>query len=247
LANACFEALQDDRIAAMVITHGTDTVEETAYFLSRVLKITKPIVFTCAMRPSNAPDADGPANLLFSIQVAQNAVQAGLSGVVLAAGGGIWNARDVEKIHPRNIQAFGYRENPSAPFLCDQDEMKYAFRCTDPCIHLSIKSLFTHDGPWVEVLHSNVGASRKVVSSLVSSGVNGIIVAATGNGTVHHELEIALEQARREGVWVWRTSRCGQGLLEQDSAAKFPSFALSPVKARIEMLLQILAKKERGV
>ena len=103
LALRCAHHLARPEVAGIVITHGTDTLEETAWFLQRVLAPAKPIVLTAAMRPATALQSDGPQNLLDAVCVARSAVA---SGVVAVLGGQVHGARDVRKVHPYRLDAF---------------------------------------------------------------------------------------------------------------------------------------------
>ena len=103
LATRCAHWLSQPDVAGLVMTHGTDTLEETAFFLDRVLAPAKPIVLTCAMRPADAPEPDGPQNLLDAIAVAGTP---GARGVVAVCAGTVHTARDVTKEHPYRLDAF---------------------------------------------------------------------------------------------------------------------------------------------
>lgn len=103
LALRCDECMRDPSVRGVVITHGTDTIEETAWFLHSVLHASKPVVLTCAMRPSTALVPDGPQNLLDAVAVAATA---GAQGVVVVAAGTIHGARRVQKVHPYRVDPF---------------------------------------------------------------------------------------------------------------------------------------------
>ena len=241
--------LQRVDVGAVVITHGTDTLEETAFFLSRVLPAAlladKPVVLTCAMRPATATAPDGPQNLLDAICVARE--PAG-KGVVAVCAGVIHSAMDVQKVHTYRLNAFdsgdagplGYVEEGALrllrnwPFAQEQRTalaIKNIARLSQPA-----------ECPHVEIIMSYAGASGAIVQALTAAGVQGLVVAATGNGTLHHALETALQQAQREGVKVVRATRCANGRVIPVSGAMFAdSNGLSPVKARIAMVLELLA------
>jgi L-asparaginase len=96
--------------------------------------------------------------------------------------------------------------------------------------------------PWVEIVHSHAGADGRVVQALVREGVQGLVVAATGNGTVHVRLEQALLAAMAAGVRVVRATRCSEGRLVGTSDTRLPAHPLTPVKARIDLMLQLPAR-----
>ena len=230
-------------VAGVVVTHGTDTLEETAYFLSRVLVVTKPVVLTAAMRPATSAQADGPRNLADAIAVASRSE---IAGVVVVIAGEVHAARDVRKAHTHRLAAFtsGERgpmariEGGHATLLRDAVDVEAQA--------LAIERLPAEDGawPWVEIVTSDAGADGRAVEALRVAGVDGIVVAATGNGTVHGRLQHALRVAEAHGTAVVRSSRCLDGGIVDGAAAVLASAAdLTPVKARIELILSLLAQR----
>ena len=233
--------LDDPAVRAVVVTHGTDTVEETAWFLHSVLAAHKSVVLTCAMRPATAVVPDGPQNLLDAMAVAR---APGARGVLVACAGAVHGAHAVQKVHPYRVDAFssgeagplGWVEEglvrlaqdwPSAPGGWAQAALEK----------------IANGAPWprVEILTSHAGATGAVADALVRDGVQGLVVAATGNGTVHHALEAALLRARQAGVAVRVTTRCALGQVGPRAGAPLPlARGLSPVKARIALQLELL-------
>jgi L-asparaginase len=246
LASRCAHWLAQDDVAGLVITHGTDTLEETAFFLQSVLAPARPVVLTCAMRPASALLADGPQNIVDSVAVASTP---GARGVVAVCAGAIHSAFDVVKQHSYRLDAFssgdagaiGYVEEGRVRLLrdwpapgADQQPMMDALAATA-------------SWPRVEIVMSHAGAGRAVVEALVAQGVDGLVVAATGNGTVHHELESALREAQARGVSVVRATRCPQGRILAHPDDGLPDAgSLSPVKARIALLLDLLNRRLRS-
>lgn len=242
LAQRCAEALAHDAVQGIVITHGTDTLEETAYFLQAVLAPAKPIVLACAMRPANAAMPDGPQNLRDALAVA---AQPGACGVVAVCAGVVHTAIDVRKVHGYRLDAFGsgdagplgYVEAGALRQLRDWPRAL-------PTPGLLERLPSAPEGwPRVEIVFSHAGASGAGVDALVRDGARGIVVAATGNGSVHHALEAALLRAQSAGVRVLRASRCDQGrVMGGGEGDALPGAgALSPVKARIQLQLDLLA------
>jgi len=233
-------------VAGIVITHGTDTLEETAYFLQRVLAPAKPVVLTGAMRPATSAQADGPGNLRDAVMVARESSRAGRAGVVAVMAGTVHGARQVCKAHPTRLDAFGSGEagplgvvqgsmvswlaDPAHPAAADADAP------LDAALTRSVTQW-----PRVEIVASHAGASGAVVRALCADGVQGLVVAATGNGTLHHELEAALLTAQAQGVAVRRSARTGNGRVLQSFSQGLPGAGdLSPVKARIELMLSLM-------
>jgi L-asparaginase len=246
--------LSQSDVAGVVITHGTDTLEETAYFLhcalSPALLQTKPVVLTCAMRPASAVTPDGPQNLLDAAAVALTAAARGVS-VVCA--GKVHGAPDVQKIHTYQLDAFdsgdagplGYVEEGALRLVRDWPAV--------PTDRSSFAIDEIADGeawPRVEIVMNYAGAGAAMVDALLaqaaagSSGVpplRGLVVAGTGNGSVHEALQAALLRASAAGVAVVRASRCPRGRVLPRRDDVFPdSRGLSALKARIALMLQLM-------
>ena len=244
LALRCAYWLAQPQVAGLVITHGTDTIEETAYFLQRVLAPAKPIVLTCAMRPATALSPDGPQNLRDALVVAASAP----GGVAVVCAGTLHGAQDVQKAHTYRVDAFssgdagplGYVEEGAVRWvrnmpLTPVDRAEAAMK------------LIANEAPWprVEIVMSHAGAGGAVVRALLAArAVDGLVLATTGNGTVHHELEAAALAAQGTGVAVLRATRCSAGrILPRPDEVLPHAGGLSPVKARVALLLQLLAAR----
>jgi len=198
-------AQNDPAIHAIVITHGTDTMEETAYFLHRALVCTKAVILTGAMRPADAMDGDGSHNMTFAMEQAERLS----AGVWVAFAGRVFSGGNVQKVHPTRLDAFDAideenRGGGSAPLIAFKPPIK--------------------GWPRVEIVMSHAGASGAIVEALIAARVDGIVMAGTGNNTVHYELEAALHKARQAGVAVSLTTRCQAG---------------SVVQTRIDLLLTL--------
>lgn len=238
--------LKQPEVPGVVITHGTDTLEETAWFLQTLLNPDRPVVLTCAMRPANAMAADGPQNMRDAVAVA---LHPDARGVVMVCAGVIHNARDVQKVHTCRLDAFssgdagpvGYVEKGGLRLV--RDWPVAVVDVVPEAIKTMVSQSDGSDWPHVEVLMSYAGASAAIVDALVSGGVRGLVVAATGNGTLHHELEAALLQAQACGIEVVRATRCVDGrVLPKAGDTIADSDGLSPVKARISMMLRLMQK-----
>jgi L-asparaginase len=224
-------------VAGIVIAHGTDTLEETAYFLQRLLAPDKPVAISGAMRPATATRPDGPQNLLDAVTVASHA---GAAGVVAVMAGEIHSAIDVRKTHTTRIDAFS--SGDGGPLGRVEQGRVSMLRPWPQGQALGIERLGAAP-PWprVEIVYSHAGADGRVVDALLAQGVDGIVVAATGNGTVHGALEASLVRAQAEGVTVLRSTRVGAGAVQPRSDDIFPGAGtLTPVQARIELMLQRL-------
>ncbi len=229
-------------VQAVVVTHGTDTMEETAYFLQRLLAPAKPVVMTGAMRPATSSEADGPRNLADALVVA---TQAGEPGVVVVFAGLVHAAADVRKVHPVRLDAFA--SGDAGPAGRVEEGTLRVLRPLPRGEALGLGVLPKSDAAWpfVAVVASGAGADARQVAALVAAGCAGIVVAATGNGMVHRELDAALRQAAAAGVAVLRSTRCTEGAIvepELQTDAALPSAgALTPAKARVELIMRLLA------
>ncbi len=264
LAQRCALYLAQPQIKGIVITHGTDTLEETAYFLHRVIPLelqSKPVVLTCAMRPATSSEADGPRNLLDAVRVAGDAHA---QGVLAVCAGDVHHARAVQKIHTYALNAFSSGDpalselgvvaqvlndqviwQPAFQTLFDQKwhlaPIEYAYIAINLVVNGSASQV---SWPRVEMVLNHTHATGAVVHALLAGSteknpLRGIVVAATGNGTVSESLQSALDEARSKGVAVVIASRCAWGGVRGDVQR---ANALSAVKARIELTLKLLGE-----
>ncbi len=228
--------LAQPEIAGVVITHGTDTLEETAYALQRLLAPTKPVVLAAAMRPATALLCDGPQNLLDAVTLAR---EPGARGVMAVLAGTVHSALDVRKVHSYRVDAFGSAD--AGPLARMEEGRVRRLREWPSGTPLGLATLGTGPWPWVEIVTSHAGARPDAVKALAAAGVRGLVVAGTGNGSLHHALEAALLDAQASGVTVWRSTRCLDGPVQAKAGDRLPSAGvLTPVQARIELMLQLM-------
>jgi L-asparaginase len=258
LGQRCDALLADDSVDTLVITHGTDTMEETAYLLHSCLPwhhCGKPVVLTGAMRPATAHQPDGPVNLAQALCVADSAAKNRHCGVWLSFAGDVHHAVDVQKTDPTGLHAFTSMSKPAAARVEGQQ-----VHWRDACPPHSVKPVCAgHPSLWsvealprVEIVHSHAGADGEMVRDLIQTRgtpVRGIVVAGTGNGTIAAPLEEALSQAVNAGIRVVRATRCAQGRVLTDFANRFEpahdldTHALTPAKARWALILSLLAER----
>ncbi|MBB3176170.1 asparaginase [Variovorax sp. Sphag1AA] len=247
LAQRCAHWLAKADVAGIVITHGTDTLEETAYFLQAVLAPSKPVVLTCAMRPATALAPDGPQNVRDAIAVAGTP---GAQGVVAVCAGTVHSAFDVQKTHTYRLDAFGSGDGGPLAYV-EEGSVRVLRNWPGPqaAAPLFDRVVSATSWPRVEILVSHAGARGAIVDALVVErkrgavdAVQGLVLAATGNGTLHHELEAAALRAQAEGIAVVRATRCTQGRIlgKPNDALRDPG-SLTPVKARIALALELLS------
>jgi L-asparaginase len=240
-------------VQAVLVTHGTDTLEETAYFLSQTLPAQllalKPVVMTCAMRPASSLTPDGPANMAEATAVA---LSARACGVLVACAGKVHAAAHVQKVHPYRVDAFDSGE--AGPVGVVEEgvlRLLQAWPAVVPTPHagLTMEKLEQRGWPRVELLWSHAGAGGALVRCLLAAPelpepVRGIVVAGTGNATVHRDMELALQEAVALGVRVVRVSRCAYGQVvggPETGSGGLAALGLSAVKARIALMLELAA------
>jgi L-asparaginase len=226
-------------VAGVVVTHGTDTLEETAYFLHRVLAPAKPVVLTAAMRPATALFADGPQNLRDAVTVARHPQS---RGVLAVLAGAVHRGADVSKRHSYRLDAFSSGDAGVVAWVEEGALRIVGAWPTGDALGLAAITRPASEWPRADIVLSHAGADGAVVQALVAAGVRGIVVAGTGNGTVHAAMLAALDEARRAGVRVLRATRCAEGVVIGEPTGALPSAGgLSPVKARVALLLELLA------
>lgn len=239
LAQRVAHHLARPEVAGVVVTHGTDTLEETAWFLHRVLAPAKPVVLVAAMRPATSLQADGPQNLLDAVTLAS---LTGVQGVLAVLNGRVHGAAEVQKIQPFALDAFSSGE--AGPIALVQEGKLRPLRPWPSGDALGVSVLGVDAGAWprVGVVVSHAGADGVGVDALVAAGARGIVVQGTGNGTVHAALLQALSRAQQAGVVVWRASRCSGGAVVGAPEGALPSAGeLSPAKARVELMLRLIS------
>jgi L-asparaginase len=250
LAQRVNEMIASDDIDGVVITHGTDTLEETAYLLHLTVKGSKPVVLTAAMRPASALSADGPLNLLNAVTVAASEAAHG-QGVLVAFNNRIHSARDVIKTSTYAVDAF---QSPEVGALGWVQDGRVEFQRQVVRPH-TVHTEFVIGARWpdVEIVASYAGVSRIAVDALVAAGVRGIVVAGTGNGSIHASVQQALADAVMQGVAVVRSSRVGSGHVMRNGAAPDDALgfvtagSLNPYKARVLLMLALAAGAAGGV
>lgn len=251
LALRCAYWLAQSDVHGVVVTHGTDTIEETAYFLHAVLPtqstLHKAVVLTCAMRPASSAFADGPANLHDALVLVSDASARGVLAVCAAR---VHSACAVQKVHPYRLDALDSGEaGPVA--VVEADRVRWL---TPPQASLgSQDSLWLCERltqlPPVEIVMSHADSGGAVVDALVQCGgpaqPRGLVLAATGNGSLHQGLAAAAQRAHRAGIEMVIATRCAYGQVLDSVQAQWPhSAGLSPVKARIALALALARKDD---
>ncbi|MDY0093045.1 MAG: type II asparaginase [Candidatus Vecturithrix sp.] len=244
LAKRINELLASDECDGIVITHGTDTMEETAYFLNLVVHSDKPVVLVGAMRSSTSMSADGPMNLYNAVSVAVNP-QAKGKGVLVVMNDTIFDARDVTKTNTTNVATFqganfgalGYVYYGKVKFY-RASTLKHTYQS-----EFSVDDL--EDLPRVDVVYGHANNTRTLVDAAVAAGAKGIVHVGVGNGNPYPVTMDALVEAREKGVLVVRTSRVGSGQVTLEAEVDDEKYGfvvsdtLNAQKARILLMLAL--------
>lgn len=251
VGRAVNRAVADEGVDGVVITHGTDTMEETAYFLHLTVPSDKPVVLVGSMRPGTAMSADGAMNLFNAVALAGDD-QARGKGVLLTLNERVYGARDVTKGNTTNPATFQARNTgPMGSVFFGEVNLYEA-----PVQVHTAESEFRVDEieslPQVDILYGYAGDSSHLVQAAVEGGAEGIVFAGVGNGNLNPQVETALAQAREEGVAVVRSARVGSGHVTLDAEVDDEAYGfvvaddLSPQKARILLMLALTKTREPG-
>lgn len=244
LAKRAQELLDNSRIQGVVITHGTDTLEESAYFLNLVLRSTKPVVLVGAMRNASSLSADGALNLYNALSVAIDEKSAN-KGVLVVMDDNIFSAREVVKTHTTHTSTFkalnsgtigsvyyGKARYYMQPLRKHTTESEFSILELNPPL------------PKVDIIYTHVGMTPDLFQASLNSHAKGVVIAGVGNGNVSAGFLKAMQEASEMGVVIVRSSRVGSGEItsgEIDDRAFITSDNLTPQKARV--LLQLALTK----
>ncbi|WP_264563491.1 type II asparaginase [Flavobacterium sp. N3904] len=249
LANRINQIFKDNLADAIVVTHGTDTQEETAYFLDLTVQYEKPVVLVGAMRPSTAMSQDGNRNLLDAVMVAADPKSQD-KGVIVSMNERIFDSRDVTKTSTTNLGTFQSRNFGPIGLIYDGKVSYYYKSLRDPAKKFDVSKLTSL--PQVEIVYGYADASPLTVTCLANSPIKGIVYAGMGNGNFNAPVGKALEEAVKKGIVVCRSNRAGSGRItlenEVDDAALGFIVAddLSPQKARILLMLSLSETSDKS-
>ncbi|OOS00671.1 L-asparaginase 2 [Canicola haemoglobinophilus] len=243
---------QCSKTDGFVITHGTDTMEETAYFLDLTVKCDKPVVLVGAMRPATEKSADGPLNLYNSVVVAKDKKSAG-RGVLVAMNGLVLGARDVTKTSTTAVQTF---TSPNFGALGYIHNSKVDYERSPESKHTT-NTPFNVDNlaqlPKVGIIYAYSNMPTEPLKALLDAGYEGIVVAGVGNGNMNAANLALLEQAAKKGIAVVRSSRVPTGYTTRDAEVDDSQYGfsaagtLNPQKARVLLQLALTKTKDAKV
>jgi L-asparaginase len=245
LANRINELAKSPAVDGIVITHGTDTMEESAFFLNLTVKTDKPVVMVGSMRPSTAVSADGPLNLYNAVGVAADPKAAG-RGVLVVMNDQIQGAHSLTKTSTTAVQTF---MSPLRGLVGVANYGKNDYYTSPEWTHTT-KSEFDVTGvtkmPRVDVIFASMDMSPDLIDCAVQNGARGIVIAGVGNGNINKASVTAAANAAKKGVIVVRSSRVPTGAvgrnveLNDDELGFVASDELNPQKARILLSLALL-------
>ena len=248
LAKRIGELAKSNDVDGIVITHGTDTMEESAYFLNLVCKTDKPIVLVGSMRPSTAVSADGPLNLYNAVAVAADP-NAKNRGVLLVMNDWIHSAQSLTKVSTTAVQTFMSPIRGLIGTTAYGVNEYYRY----PNSKYGSKSEFSVEGvsklPRVDIVYADLDMSPDLIDASVEKGAKGIVIAGVGNGNMTKGAQEAVERAVKKGVVVVRSSRVATGNVgrnvevNDDKVGTVASADLNPQKSRI--LLSVALLKQR--
>ncbi|HEY5227854.1 MAG TPA: asparaginase, partial [Opitutaceae bacterium] len=251
LAEHTQAALDRPSVSGVVVTHGTDTMEETAYFLNLVVHSPKPVVLVGAMRPATAMSADGPMNLYNAVAAAAHPDAQG-RGVLVVANDEIHFAREVAKTNTTQVGTFKSTHRGLAG-LVSAGRIHFYGR---PLSRHTAASAFMvpKSGPLprVDIIYAHAGMGRELVDAAVQAGALGLVIAGVGNGNLGAAALGAAAAASRAGVAVVRSSRTGGGIVERnvemddDGLGFIAADELNPQKARILLMLALTRTRDPG-
>lgn len=249
LSNRINQIFKENLADAVVVTHGTDTQEETAYFLDLTVMSDKPVVIVGAMRPSTAMSQDGNRNLLDAVMVAANTKSQG-KGVVVAMDEKIYDARDVTKTSTTNLETFQSRNFGPIGLIYDGKVNYYYQSLRNPSRKFDVAKL--NSLPQVEIVYGYADASPNPVYCMINSGPKGIVYAGMGNGNFGEPVGKALAEAAKKGIIVCRSARAGSGRITLDNEVKDAELGfvvsddLNPQKSRVLLMLSLTETSDRA-
>jgi len=249
LGNKVNELLAKSDVNGVAITHGTDTMEETSYFLDLVVKSDKPVVLTGSMRPSTAMSADGPLNIYNAVAIAADPAARG-RGVLVTVDDDIHSAHDIVKTHTTDV---GTMSSGEAGLVGATLFGKNTWYRVPAQVHTS-KSEMSITGvtalPRVDIIYAHANMSPDMISSAVTNGAKGIVIAGVGDGNMTAPAVEAMKAAVAKGVVVVRSSRTNGGIIRRnievsdDELGTVASMELNPAKARVLLQLALLKTQD---
>lgn len=249
LSHKINEDFKKGKCDAVVITHGTDTMEETAFYLNLVVKSEKPVVLVGSMRPATAVSADGPSNLYNAVATAVDP-KANDRGVLVVMNDQIHYARNVEKQNTTNVETFASPERGPAGLINSGkitwfDPIKAKHTEQSEFSKKEVEKL-----PQVDIIYAYSNMNPDLIDAAVEGGAKGIVVAGVGDGNMSKEALAVLEQKAKEGILVVRSTRLSTGIVlrnnevDDDKMGFVASGEFNPEKSRVLAMLALTQTKD---
>ena len=227
---------QRPELRGIVVTHGTDTMEETAYFLDLTVAGPRPVIVTGSMRPSNMAGADGPANIMNAVRVAADTNSRG-RGTMVLMDDRLFAARDVTKSNTTRVETFQAPERGSLA-IADPEGI-FFHRKTEGRTRPAFDIAGITELPRVDIVYAYPGTDSVAVDALVAAGAKGIVVAGVGRGGMTAGISGAARRAAQKGVVFVASSRTGSGRVPIGTAGSVGAGDLNPQKARVLLMLAL--------
>lgn len=241
--------LQDPKVDGIVITHGTDTIEETAYFLNLVVKSDKPVVIVGAMRPGTSLSADGPMNLYRGVVLAGSKEAKG-KGVLVMLNDQISAGRDVTKTSTTQVETFKSQDMGFLGVVQNTEVFFYRLPVRKHTVATEFDISKLTELPKVDIVYGYTNNSRAMLDAAINEGAKGIVYAGTGNGNISIAVQPAVDDAVKKGVVVVRSNRTGSGITTRnneyidDDHNTVAGDNLNPQKARVLLMLALTKTKD---
>ncbi len=253
LARRVNEVLADKSVDAIVITHGTDTMEETGFFLNLVTRSDKPVVLVGSMRPATATSPDGPMNLYNAVAVAIDPAARG-RGVLVVMNDAIHYARETTKTNTTSLDTFESPNRGKAGFVLFGKPRWFSRPAWKHTTSSEFAGVVPDKLPRVDIVYAYANVGPEFVNAAVAAGAKGIILAGVGDGNATQAVIDALAAAAKKGVIVVRSSRTNSGAvarnveIDDDKLGFVAGQELNPQKARVLLQLALVKNKDaKGV
>ncbi|MCP4049348.1 MAG: type II asparaginase [bacterium] len=244
LAKRVNELINKPDVHGIVIIHNTDTMEETAYFLSLIINSKKPVVLVGTAKPETSVLSDGLVNLYQAIVLAASSKSKG-KGTFLLLNDEIHSAREGTKTNTSGIDTLLSVNSGPLGYIVDENVYFYQKSTKKHTYNSEFNISNISSLPKVDIIYGYANCGREAVDAFVKNGAKGIILAGTGNGNPHPDAMQGLIDAEKKGVIIVRSSRCGSGIVTKeaevdDQKHRFISAnSLNPQKARVLLITSL--------
>ncbi len=241
LAKRVQKAVDDENIDGVLILHGSDTLEESAYFLHITVKTKKPIVYTASMRSGSALSSDGEMNIYNALSVAVKAPKK--MGVMVVLNDEIHCAREVTKTNTTSLNAFTSPNSGKIGFVNFGEVSFYTRSLRKHTYKSQLSIMDIKKLPRVDIVYSHFEDMGTFIRASVDVGAKAIVYAGFGNGNIFHEALKALHEASKKGIIIARSSRVGSGIVSQKAEIDDEKYGfittdnLNPQKARVLLMI----------